>query len=673
MRGITKGHMDHRSSRTYWDIARWRQLSRFVLPVVSIMLLIGAMFIIIAYSDSRDVVDRGQAQEAERAARIADAIEDVITRRTDEARAWIQAHEQVFTADDQGAAAQKLLDARAADETSDAIAGRLLITENGAVIARGEQVLGNLAAGGIEDELRVLARTSIARDEIKVSGKLRLGDREVFAIAAPISNGAASAERALVTVYDIDATSIGAFLSGDSDTGEPLALTDERNRRLLGTPIRDGAEIVRRDVGAIGWTVSLQREDSRTLMPLWAYPLFALLLVLLAAAYGWQASRQRALSRSSDERARQIRTLYELASRVLHVRTTRSQAELLAHATLDLVGIDGARVRFAAERDFAGIVAGTCTPDLRSYRVAITGPRGPIGELVAYQRRIPLDVDQRSALQTAATLVGAAMHTVDSLESERAVAQELQQIDELRSNLMATVAHELRSPITAIKGVLDLLSMQPDLTERTSQYVDVASERTDRLVALIQDLFDSSLLETGQLDIAPQRVRADDLLDSALGALATAHPGQLLLSATSGLDMTVDPVRFDQLVNNLVTNSFRHGAPPIEVTIRECNGGVHIVVTDDGPGIDPSDRERIFGKFWQGSTGHARLVEGAGLGLSLVQGLVLLHGGTIEIDNVRPDGSGARFTVFLPDETPDTTRHQRSAPDPDLEVLRRII
>jgi signal transduction histidine kinase len=335
---------------------------------------------------------------------------------------------------------------------------------------------------------------------------------------------------------------------------------------------------------------------------------------------------------------------------MLHAETIQEQAHDLARTAIQLTDADRAWVHVLSPDGTVESVAGPTGGGMAKRRVAILGPRSPLGELVVSRIAGPLDEEESWVIQTAATLAGAAMHTLVSLETERSAAAELQRLDELRSNLLITVAHELLSPITAVKGVLGLLSMQEDLGLRGREYVDVATERTDRLVALIRDLFDCSLLETGQLDIRPRRQRADELLESALGAKAAAHPGDLRLSATANLMITVDPVRFDQLVNNLVANAFRHGAPPIEVAMRPGDGGVLVIVTDEGKGIPVEDRGEVFDKFWQASSGHARMVQGAGLGLSLVQGLVRIHGGDITIDSHHADGRGARFTAFFPDQ-----------------------
>jgi len=398
--------------------------------------------------------------------------------------------------------------------------------------------------------------------------------------------------------------------------------------------------------------------------------------LLVLSAFSWmQEATRRALRRESEQRAAQLRRLFELASQLLHAGSPQEQAERLAGAAVELVGADGARVRLARRRDVEGILSGTAPAGARQYRLAIGGPNEPLGEVVCYRSGQVILPAERAALQTMCALAGAAMHNHIVLDRERTTALQLQRIDELRTNLLSTVAHELRSPLTAVKGLLDLLSMQDDLGEKQRQYVDLAAQRTNALVSLIQDLFDCSLMETGQLDIKPRRVVATEVLESALGAAAAAQPGQVWLNATPNLLMTVDPLRFDQMVNNLVTNAVRHGKPPVEVELRPYRDGAMLVVTDNGPGIPAEERDRIFSKFYQSDSGHARLVEGAGLGLSLVLGLARLHGGRVEVDSARIDGHGARFRVYFPDVAPEAAEHDPFAlpSEADIAPLRDIV
>lgn len=627
-----------------------------ILPAVTALLLVGAMFVALAWDSARDAVDSAAEVDANRADRNAVAVSDLLMNRERLLATWIDERNIKLDQAAGTAAARSGLEQLASSiSVPDAVAHAVVLPD-GALLATAEAEPGTIATSGVGDDLSAFGRQVVARNDRRVSGRFSAGDRRLFAIGVPIpaARDGDSPSGALVAAYDVDSGPLGSFFPTQSNSAaDGLALRDERGRIIAGTEVDDGGEPVVRRVEGTEWRLILSRaERPNTLLPEWTYPMFAGLLFLLAIGYTGQEVTRRRYQQIGSERSQQLRSLFDLSSAMLHSSDQREQAEHLAEGVLQLVGASGVTVAIADHLRSAPVLVGRIAPHFRSYRVAITGSHGPLGEVVVHRAGRPFDGEERSVVQTAAALAGAALHTSATIETERAAAAELQRLDELRSNLLATVAHELRSPVTAVKGVLGLLSMQEDLSERTRTYVSVAIERTDRLVALIQDLFDCSLLETGQLDIRPQRQLASELLESALGAQAAARPGELRLDATENLAITVDPVRFDQLVNNLVTNAFRHGEPPVEVTVRPTTDGVVIVVADEGPGIAPEDRDRIFGKFWQGSTGHARLVEGAGLGLSLVQGLVALHGGRIEIDSAHADGRGARFTIWLPDVVP---------------------
>jgi signal transduction histidine kinase len=641
----------HRGSATS---TRDRWVDRLMLPAVSIAMLAGALFVVVAWAETSDAVEAAERKDEIRAERLASSVDRVLQQRALDLSGWIE-ERQALLEPNRRPALTEALDELVHAGSSTTTAAVLLVRADGSVVAAAEATPGQLGAAGIADEARLLGRLAAARGVAHYSGRLRLGDQDAFAVAAPGQDGAPERDPlSLVRVTYIERSMIDAFLT-DAGSGavDEAVLLDADGRALVGDVSAGGGEVVRRPVGQTGWSVEFVREPVDPFLPGWAYPMFAMLLVAFAIAYAAQEINRWRLRRRYEQRARTVQSLYELAVGVLQATTIQEQVDGLANAALDLADVDGARVQVQA--DGAEIVLGTAgitDPTAEDWRVPIEGPRGELGELVVWRAESPFDDAEGWVLQTAATLVGAALDTRVLLESERAVAAELQRLDELRSNLLATVAHELLSPLTAVKGVLGLLSMQDDLGMRGREFVDVATERTDRLVALIRDLFDCSLLETGQLDIRPRRQPAAELLEAALGAQAAARPGELRLSATPNLQINVDPVRFDQLVNNLVTNAFRHGAPPVEVAVRPADGGAVVMVSDEGAGIPPADREEVFDKFWQGSSGHAREAEGAGLGLSLVQGLVRVHGGDITIDSTHADGRGARFIAFFPDDEP---------------------
>jgi signal transduction histidine kinase len=624
-----------------------------MLPAVSIALLAGAAFVVIAWAETEDAVQSAQSKDEVRAERLASSVDRVIERRAQDLQRWSEVNRELVDPARQVDLSRSLGATVEGGTASSASTALLVVRDDGSVLGAGESTPGQLAASGVADDLRALGRAAAVRDTVQVSDRLKLGDEYVYAVAVPVAaaESAPDVDAAIVAVAPLEPSSLGSFLTDDgAGAVDEASLRDSDNRVLVGAQVDANADTVERPVGDTGWRVTFAREQLDPFLPGWAYPMFALLLGAFAIVYAAQDIRQRHLRRRYDQRARTVQSLYELASRVLHAETIQQQADDLARAALDLADVDGARVIVRASDELVEGTAGITEPGADEYHVPIEGPRGDVGELVVWRADQPFEEDEGWVLQTASTLVGAALDTRVSLERERAVAAELQRLDELRSNLLATVAHELLSPLTAVKGVLGLLAMQDDLGARGREFVDVATERTDRLVALIRDLFDCSLLETGQLDIKPKRQRADELLDAALGAQAASRPGELRLSATPNLMITVDPVRFDQLVNNLVTNAFRHGAPPVEVAVRPGDGGAIVMVSDEGAGIAPEDRDEVFGKFWQGSSGHARIAEGAGLGLSLVQGLVRVHGGDIRIDSTHSDGRGARFIAFFPDD-----------------------
>jgi signal transduction histidine kinase len=238
--------------------------------------------------------------------------------------------------------------------------------------------------------------------------------------------------------------------------------------------------------------------------------------------------------------------------------------------------------------------------------------------------------------------------------------QALEAVDRTRRQLVADVSHELTTPLAAIRGFVETLAM-PDLpidAPTRARYLQIVVEETERLEHIVGDLLEVGRLEGGggALSIEPvpvaqlfQRVRHrhEQVLGEKHIRLETGE-------TPAGLVIDVDQKRFEQALQNLVSNAVRHTPDGGRVTVSAGAdaSGVRIVVQDTGPGIPQEHLDRVFDRFYkvdESRTGTA-LPSGSGLGLSIVRAIVERHGGRISAGNA-PDG-GARFEIDLPKKNP---------------------
>ena len=223
-------------------------------------------------------------------------------------------------------------------------------------------------------------------------------------------------------------------------------------------------------------------------------------------------------------------------------------------------------------------------------------------------------------------------------------------LDRERSDLVATVAHELRSPLTGVKGFVQVMLNRWDRLseEQKKLMLRTVHADSDRLSRLIAELLDVARIDTGRLALYPRPCDAAMLVRRVVDSVAAGTARHLGLEAEDDLPrIAADPDKFTQVVTNLVENAVRHGSGAVRITLRrleaheEHHPGIRLDVEDDGAGIPDEMRRRVFTKFW---TGGAR--GGSGLGLYLVHGLTHAHGGTVTIGDA--DGGGARIRVDWP-------------------------
>src|SRR3954454_4112983 len=229
-------------------------------------------------------------------------------------------------------------------------------------------------------------------------------------------------------------------------------------------------------------------------------------------------------------------------------------------------------------------------------------------------------------------------------------ARTRERLDRERSDLVATVAHELRSPLTGVKGfVATLLSKWDKLNdEQKKLMLTTVNSDADRLTRLIAELLDVARIDTGRLSLYPRPL---DIVDAVDRVLANARAGtgrEITFEVTGELPrISADPDKFAQVLTNLVDNAVRHGGGKVHlgaapITHEAPFPGVVLHVDDEGEGISPDIRSRVFTKFWKHGTRG-----GSGLGMYIVHGLVQAHGGAVEIDDA--PGGGARITVLWPE------------------------
>ena len=228
-------------------------------------------------------------------------------------------------------------------------------------------------------------------------------------------------------------------------------------------------------------------------------------------------------------------------------------------------------------------------------------------------------------------------------------AEQRERIERSRADLVCTVAHELRSPLTSVKGfTATLLAKWGRFTDDQKRVMlETVNADADRVTRLITELLDVSRIESGRMEVQRQLVDIPDRVRKIFaGRVACGEPeDKFRLEVAPGIPETwLDADKIDQILVNLIENAVRHGAGVVTAVVEpgEIDGedAVTVAVRDQGEGIAPDVAPRVFRQFWRGKRRG-----GTGLGLYIVKGLVEAHGGTIIVQRAPGGGAEFRFTV----------------------------
>ena len=246
---------------------------------------------------------------------------------------------------------------------------------------------------------------------------------------------------------------------------------------------------------------------------------------------------------------------------------------------------------------------------------------------------------------------------LDQRTLELAAARaELHSLDQIKSAFISTAAHELRSPLTALSGYLELLhdNDTSNLTDQQKNYLLVIEESTQRLVSIINDLLDVTRIESGRVALVLQATDLAGLIEQATAAYADQlrdREIQLTLDTPAGLPPALcDETRTSQILDHLLSNAVKFtqlgGSITVSLERASEDGFLLLVVEDSGVGIPRSEHDRIFERFYRASNAAYSGAAGAGLGLHIARALIELHGGRIWLESDVERGS--TFYVTLP-------------------------
>lgn len=316
-------------------------------------------------------------------------------------------------------------------------------------------------------------------------------------------------------------------------------------------------------------------------------------------------------------------------------------------------GRDARRV-IVLTRDIGGIDLGGLGPYLLAAGgLALVAAVGA-GSVLARRLTRPLEATAAAARSIGAGDLSARVGGAGRADAELAevatafdeMADELEQSRTLTRDFLMSVSHDLRTPLTSIRGYAEALSEgtagSAEERERAAAVIESEARRLERLVA---DLLDLARLDARRFSLHPEPTEVAGAVEAAVQGLepiAREHGIELSVADDTDAERELDPERLAQVVVNLVENALKFAASKVTVRVAEVRDAVTIEVEDDGPGIPDNDRARVFERLYTAGREGGRAV-GTGLGLAIVRELVEAMGGTVEIAS--PPTEGVCFTV----------------------------
>ncbi len=401
--------------------------------------------------------------------------------------------------------------------------------------------------------------------------------------------------------------------------------------------------------------------------------LLAFLIVAVIASNLSTAAQARALE--AIDRRNEVTRLFDLTRDVLLTTETKGAIEALARHVARRFELPRIAVCLPADTGWHVYQGGTedVTIEVNTLNMAIAKARGVV-EFDARQRAygghvrageagnlviLPLRQGTKAigllaapawfdigTLDAVAGVVAIAIERAQFL-AERDAAELVRQKADLAATLLASLSHDLRTPLTAISVAVENLSGDLSADERRGQ-ARAASAELERLTRLFQDILDMARIDAAAIRVERQWVAAADVVDAASAHVRHAlHGRKLRVTAESEMEVDIDPRLASGALSHVLENAAHYSPPDQEIFVqaRIDETGLHVSVVDQGPGLDPGELEHLFDRFYRGHTARQGTF-GTGMGLSITRGLLAATGGRIWAENM--PGAGAKFSIFVP-------------------------
>jgi two-component system sensor histidine kinase KdpD len=402
--------------------------------------------------------------------------------------------------------------------------------------------------------------------------------------------------------------------------------------------------------------------------------LFAFLIVAMIASNLSAAAQDRA--REAIARRNEVTRLFDLTRDVLLTTETASAIDVLARHVARRFELSRIAICLPTDQGWQIHQGGSeeVAIDANVLNTSLAKARGTL-EFDAYQRAygghirigegngvsiVPLRHGTKAvgllaasspsldigALDAVAGVVAIAIERAQFLQ-ERDAAKLVKQKADLAATLLASLSHDLRTPLTAIKVAVENLRGELAAADRISQ-ADAAITELDRLTRLFQDILDMARIDAAGITIDRQWVQAGDVVDAAIALVQHTLQGHAVrVDADADLAVEIDPRLASVALSHLLENAAQYSPSDREIVVRARveRDGLHVSVTDHGPGLDPGELDHLFERFYRGRAARHATV-GTGMGLSITRGLLAAAGGRVWAEN--GPGAGARFSIVVP-------------------------